>query len=47
MKIVPVSEFKADAEKFVEMAQTRDILIIENGKAIVKLTAAPKQMEQG
>lgn len=46
-KIIPVSEFEADAEKYVEMAQTCDILIIENGKRILKLTAAGKQTAQG
>lgn len=42
-KIVTVSELKADPDKYVEMAQAQDILIVRNGKVVAKLTAAEQQ----
>ena len=42
-KFVTISELEADPDKYVEMAQTQDILIAENGKVVAKLTAAEQQ----
>ena len=40
MLIISVSELEKNPEKYVEMAQSRDILSAENGKVVAKLTSA-------
>ena len=40
MKMITVPELEANLEKYVEMAQIQDILIVRNGKVVAKLTAA-------
>ena len=40
MKVITVLEMEANLEKYVEMARIQDILIVRNGKAVAKLTAA-------
>ena len=44
MKMITVPELEADPDKYVEMAQIQDILIVRNGKVVAKLTAAEQQM---
>ncbi len=46
MKMITVPELEANLEKYVEMAQNQDILIIQNGKVVAKLTAVDQQTEQ-
>lgn len=43
MKMITVPELEADPDKYVEMAQIQDILIVRNGKVVAKLTAAEQQ----
>lgn len=43
MKMITVPELEADLDKYVEMAQIQDFLIVQNGKVVAKLTAADKQ----
>ena len=42
-KMITVPELEADSDKYVEMAQIQDILIVRNGKVVAKLTAAEQQ----
>lgn len=44
VKMITVPELEVDLEKYVEMAQIQDILIVQNGKVVAKLTAAAQQM---
>lgn len=39
MKMITVPELEANLEKYVEMAQSQDFLIVQNGKVVAKLTA--------
>lgn len=39
MKAISVPELEANPDKYIEIAQTKDIFIIENGKIVAKLTA--------
>ena len=42
-KMITVPELEADLDKYVEMAQIQDVLIVQNGKVVAKLTAADEQ----
>lgn len=42
-KMITVPELESNAEEYVEMAQTQDIFIAENGKVVAKLTTAEQQ----
>lgn len=39
MKMITVSELEANLERYVEMCQIQDVLIVRNGKVVAKLTA--------
>ena len=39
MKAISVSELEANTDKYIEIAQTEDVFITENGKIVAKLTA--------
>lgn len=39
MKIIPLSELEANTDECIEIAQTEDIFIAENGKIVAKLAA--------
>lgn len=39
MKAISIQELEANADKYVEMAQIQDILIVRNGKVVAKLTS--------
>ena len=39
MKMIPVSELEANADKYIEIAQTEDVFITESGKIVARLTA--------
>lgn len=43
LKMITVPELEADLDKYVEMAQIQDVLIVQNGKVVAKLTAADEQ----
>ena len=43
-KMVTVPELEENTDKYIEMAQIQDILIVQNGKVVAKLTAAAQQM---
>lgn len=40
MKIITIQEFGANIEKYIEVAQGEDVLIMDSGKAVAKLVAA-------
>lgn len=39
MKMITVPELEADPNKYVELAQLQDVLIVRNGKVVAKLTS--------
>lgn len=40
MKIITIQELEADIEKYIDVAQREDVLIMDGGKAVAKLVAA-------
>lgn len=38
-EIVTVSELEAATDKYVEIAQSQDVFIVEDGKVVAKLTS--------
>lgn len=39
VKVISIQELEENSDKYVEMAQEQDILIMVNGRVIAKLTA--------
>ncbi len=42
-KTVTVSELEADPDRYVEIAQSQDVFIVENGKVVAKLTSVERR----
>ena len=42
MKLVNITDFRKDLKKYAEMVKTEDIIVISNGKQIMKITDPAK-----
>ena len=42
MKLVNITDFRRDLKKYAEMVKTEDIIVVNNGKQIMKITDPAK-----
>ena len=42
MKLVNITDFRRDLKKYAEMVKTEDIIVVSNGKQIMKITDPAK-----
>ena len=42
MKLVNITDFRKDLKKYAEMVKTEDIIVVSNGKQIMKITDPAK-----